>query len=111
VKLQITASAQRDIDRAVADSFRERPVFGAEFLAEFDHTLALLKRNPRLGHRGDDTYRRIHLRRFPYSLLYRLDLEVQLIRISVVGHQSRRPGYWRSRVEERVPLYEVPLAA
>jgi plasmid stabilization system protein ParE len=111
VKLEIAARAQRGIDRAAADYFRERPILGADFLAEVDYSLALLKRNPRLGHRVDDTYRRIHLRRFPYSLLYRLDLKAQLIRISVVGHQSRRPGYWRNRVEERVPLYKVPLAA
>jgi hypothetical protein len=82
VKLKIAARAQRGIDRAAADYFRERPILGADFLAEVD-----------------------------YSLLYRLDLKAQLIRISVVGHQSRGPGYWHNRVEERVPLYKVPLAA
>jgi len=111
VKLQITAPAQRDIDRAAAEYFRERPILGAEFLAEVDHVLALLEQNPRLGQRLDDAYRRIPLRKFPYSVLYRLDLEAQLIRISVVGHQRRRPGFWRNRVEEHVPLYDIPLAA
>ncbi|MGI9341970.1 MAG: type II toxin-antitoxin system RelE/ParE family toxin [Gammaproteobacteria bacterium] len=84
---------------------------GAEFLAEVDYSLALLKQNPRLGHRMDDTYRRIHLRRFPYSLLYKLNPEARLIQIIVVSHQRRRPDYWRNRVEERVTAYIVPLAA
>jgi len=42
VKLQITAPAQRDIDKAAAEYFRERPILGADFLAEVDRALALL---------------------------------------------------------------------
>ena len=105
MKLEIAARAQSGIDRAAADYFRDRPILGADFLAEVDYSLALLKRNPRLGHRVDATYRRIHLRRFPYSLLYRFDLEAQRIRISVVGQQKRRPDFWRDRVEEIAPVY------
>jgi toxin ParE1/3/4 len=36
------------------------------------------------------------LRRFPFSLFYAI--EPDRIRILAVGHQRRRPGYWRHRL-------------
>jgi len=39
--------------------------------------------------------RRIVLKRFPFSVIYRL-LEGQL-QIVAVAHHKRRPGYWRTR--------------
>jgi hypothetical protein len=38
---------------------------------------------------------RLHLRRFPYSVVYRIDKD----RILIVAfpHDRQRPGYWRSR--------------
>jgi plasmid stabilization system protein ParE len=36
------------------------------------------------------------LRRFPYSILYAV--ESDRIRVLAVGHQRRRPDYWRHRL-------------
>ena len=105
MKLSITAPAQRDIDRAAASYALERPGLGAEFVEEVARVLAVLRRNPWLGQRLDDTYRRVLMRTFPYFLMYRLDDEKKLIRVSVVGHQRRRPGFWRDRVEEAGAVY------
>jgi hypothetical protein len=39
--------------------------------------------------------RRVPVRRFPFFVIYReRDEDLQII---AVAHQSRRPGYWRSR--------------
>jgi hypothetical protein len=35
------------------------------------------------------------MRRFPFSLIYRVDRDT--IAILAVAHHSRRPGYWRRR--------------
>jgi plasmid stabilization system protein ParE len=105
VKLSFTLLAQRDLDRAVAFYAGERPGLNAEFIEEVDRVLAVLSRNPWLGQRLDDTYRRVLLRTFPYSLMYRLDSKKKLIRISAVCHQRRRPGFWRDRVEESGAVY------
>jgi plasmid stabilization system protein ParE len=110
VKLSLTRPAQRDIDRAVAFYARERPGLSAEFIEEVERVLAVLSTNPWLGQRLDDTYRRVLLRKFPYSLMYRLQAEnnkneKKLIRISAVCHQRRRPGFWHDRVEESGALY------
>lgn len=42
------------------------------------------------------TVRRCLLTRFPYRLVYRV--EGEKIVIYAVAHQSRRPGYWRTRI-------------
>ena len=39
--------------------------------------------------------RRLVLRRFPFSIVYRVDTERVLI--IAIAHQRRRPGYWARR--------------
>ena len=65
------------------------------FEGEVARTIALLARLPELGTRGIKDTRSIPLRRYPYSLHYRL--EPDLIRILAVAHHSRRPRYWAKR--------------
>ena len=65
------------------------------FLSEFERVATLLMQNPNLGTPADGPYRIYPLRRFPYSVVYRSANEV--LRILVVGHQHRRPSYWRGR--------------
>jgi plasmid stabilization system protein ParE len=105
VKVSLTESARRDIDKATAFYAIDRTTLVAEFLNEVERVLAALREYPRLGQRLDETYRCIQLRKFPYSLIYRIDHDEKLIHISVVGHQSRRPGFWRDRVEELGAVY------
>ena len=65
------------------------------FLSEFERVAQLLLSNPDFGTPSTGGRRSYPLRRFPYSLIYRATIDN--IRILVVGHQHRRPGYWRSR--------------
>ena len=66
------------------------------FLTEFVRVAGLLVGNPGLGTPTEGELRVYPVRRFPYSLVYRV--VGTSIRILVVGHQHRRPGYWRGRV-------------
>lgn len=71
------------------------PGLAAAFLAEFEQVASLLVENPGFGTPVGDELRVFPFRRFPYSLVYRaIGAE---IRVLVVGHQHRRPGYWRPR--------------
>lgn len=65
------------------------------FLNEFERVATLLASNPDFGTPSSGGRRSFPLRRFPYSLIYR-SLSANL-RILVVGHQHRKPGYWRGR--------------
>lgn len=65
---------------------------GATFLAEFERVATLLASNHGFGTPTTGLRRSFPLRHFPYSLIYSSTGED--IRILVVGHQHRRPGYW-----------------
>jgi plasmid stabilization system protein ParE len=80
---------------------------GLGFEAEFQRLVSLVADNPRLGSPLPDGYRRILMRRFPDSVIYRIDTPGRLIRIVAIVDQRRRPGIWRTRVEEARAVYEV----
>lgn len=65
------------------------------FDREVNAKLELLKDYPLIGTPGIRGSRWIPLKRFPYTLHYRVVGEV--IDILAVAHQKRRPGYWRKR--------------
>ena len=71
--------------QTIADSFER----------ELDKAVRLLKQFPQLGTPGLRESRRLRLDGFPYNLHYRVDGD--MLRILAVAHQSRKPGYWRTR--------------
>jgi plasmid stabilization system protein ParE len=95
VSFQLHPEAEQEL-AAAAEFYKEQAGFAlaAAFLAEFERVAKLLVKNPEIG--TPEKELRIHpFRRFPYSVVYRVLPEG--IRILVVGHQNRRPKYWRSR--------------
>ena len=69
---------------------------GAGFLDEVGRVINILREYPELGHPVGRELRRALLHRFPFSLIY--SVEVDAILIVAVAHQRRRPDYWRNRV-------------
>ena len=65
------------------------------FLDELGRVAGLLAANPGFGTPVGGGRRSYPMRRFPYTLIYRA--VENGIRILVVGHQHRKPGYWRGR--------------
>ena len=92
----VTTEAERElIDGALFYTREGNAELGFAFIAEFEHTLDNLCRQPRLGSVWRGTTRRFPLRRFPYSIIY--EIRPNEVRVIALAHQSRRPGYWRSR--------------
>lgn len=69
---------------------------GAGFLDEVQRVINILREHPELGQPLGRGLRRALLHRFPFSLIY--SVEVDAILIVAVGHQRRRPDYWRNRI-------------
>jgi plasmid stabilization system protein ParE len=88
--------AEEELLATVAYYNSRVPGLGAEFLGEVERTTALARERPMLGALFDAGVRRLLLRRFPYSLIYQAVADEVLV--LAVSHQSRRPGYWRSRI-------------
>ncbi len=68
---------------------------GESFTSEVQRAVNMIRDHPDLGSSLGAKVRRVLVRRFPYSVLYRH--EAGRIFILAVAHQHRRPGYWRHR--------------
>lgn len=83
---------------AAARWYAERsPTAAAAFSDEIDAAESAIVRLPEAWPPFDHGTRRYLLRRFPFSVVYRI--EPTRIVVVAVAHASRRPGYWRTRVE------------
>jgi plasmid stabilization system protein ParE len=71
------------------------------FSEEIDAAEAAISRLPDAYPRFDHGTRRYLLRRFPFSVVYRV--EANRIVIIAVAHGRREPGYWRQRVPMPAP--------
>lgn len=69
---------------------------GNGFLDEIHRVVNILREHPELGQPVGRGLRRALLHRFPFSLIY--SVEVDEVLIVAVAHQRRRPGYWRNRI-------------
>ena len=73
------------------------PGLGERFESEVRRVAELLLGHPEIGQSVDPFVRRLVLPRFPFTLIYSATPDV--LRIEVVAHQSRLPGYWRTRID------------
>lgn len=96
MKLEFHPEAEMElIEEATYYEF-QIPGLGERFEAEVRSATDLLLEHPEIGRPADPHLRKFVLNRFPFTLYYSVTSDV--LRIEVVAHQSRRPGYWRSRV-------------
>ena len=77
---------------------------GRDFLDDLQHGINHLHQHPNLGHSVAHSLRRLLLHRFPFSLIYSVDIEGVLI--VAVAHHGRRPGYWKNRVRTNSAAHE-----
>ncbi|MBK6980697.1 MAG: type II toxin-antitoxin system RelE/ParE family toxin [Betaproteobacteria bacterium] len=72
------------------------PSLGHDFLDDIQHAIDTVLERPELGAPVAHGFRRVLVRRFPYSLIYAV--EVGHIVVVAVAHQRRRPGFWKGRL-------------
>ena len=70
---------------------------GNDLLDDVQRVVDSLCEHPYLGHAIAPDLRRMLLHRFPFSIIY--SVEVDAILVTAVAHYSRRPGYWQDRVD------------
>ena len=66
---------------------------GTDFLDEVDAAVGRILEFPEAWGALGGNYRRCHLRRFPFSVIYSIQAEDVIVVISVF-HQSREPHTW-----------------
>ena len=96
MKAEFEPAAREELVESVRWYLNEAgAVHATAFEVEVRRVIELLLRLPKLGAPGVRDIRSVPLRRYPYSIHYRLERE--LIRIIAIAHHRRRPGYWRRR--------------
>lgn len=96
MKVILHPAAEQDLLDAAAFYEREgSSALAAKFVAEFKRMGALLAEQPEIGSPRSRGRRGFAMSIFPYTLIYRVDGES--LKILVVKHDSRRPGYGGSR--------------
>ena len=89
--------------RAAARWYEDRNAgLGEDLISAVKAALQAMQEAPEshapLGRSGKFCFRQAPVRRFPYRVVF-LELDDELL-VVAVAHQSRRPGYWRSRLQE-----------
>ena len=97
MRLEFHPEAEMELVEEAAYYELQVPGLGERFEAEVRHATDLLLDHPGLGSPADPHLRKFVLNRFPFTLYYSATSDV--LRIEVVAHQSRGPGYWQSRTD------------
>ena len=100
MKLVVLHEASEELSDAAVWYEEERAGLGADLLAEADFALKKVVASPTAWpwaerRRG---VRRFPLTRFPYIVYY--VIQDDQVRVLAFGHTSRRPGYWRDRLQK-----------
>ena len=98
-ELEYLEEALKEAETAARWYAERSPTAAAAFATEIDAAESDILRLPEAWPRFDHGTRRYLLRRFPFSVVYRV--EARRILIVAVAHARRRPGYWQSRDERR----------
>ncbi|MCP5543339.1 MAG: type II toxin-antitoxin system RelE/ParE family toxin [Akkermansiaceae bacterium] len=84
--------------REAAEFYEDRVSgLGADFLDEVDAAIDRMLHFPEAWGRLGEEFRKCQLRRFPYSIIYSVQLDREVVIVSVF-HQSREPRSWRENL-------------
>src|SRR5438874_2163255 len=87
--------AQAEYDAAIA-WYQSRSAQAATRLeSEMERVLGLIGASPAMFANYDADHHYASLKRFPYSVVYRVDGEN--VYVIAAAHASRSPGYWQGR--------------
>jgi len=95
MRLAFHPEAERELVEEAAYYEIRVPGLGGRFEEEVRRATSILMQHPEIGISVDAELRKFVLNRFPYFLYFSFTSEV--LYVEVVAHQSRRPGYWKSR--------------
>ncbi len=97
MRLEFHPEAELELIEAALHYELEVPGLSERFESEIRRATDLLLEHPEMGRPVDPNLRQFVLPRFPFTLIYSVTAEV--LRIQVVAHKRRLPGYWRTRVD------------
>ncbi len=95
MKLTYHVVVQREVDEACAWYDDCKDHLGDEFFQEVEKALVKIIGNPQAFPQASKGRRKAHLKRFPYTIFYRIHSD--RVRILSVRHDKRHPNYGADR--------------
>ena len=95
MKLTYHIAVQREVDDACAWYDERKDHLGDEFFQEVERVLAQIASNPQGFPQSSRGRRKAHLKRFPYTIFYRIHTD--RVRILTIRHDKRHPNYGAGR--------------
>lgn len=92
MRVVIATPARQELADAIQFYSAEAPALAEDFVQDFDAALHQLGALPQSGASYHHGTRRLLLRRFPFSVIYRVRSD--RIEVVAVAHTRRRPDYW-----------------
>lgn len=97
MRYEFHAAARMEHLDHVAYYESRQPGLGGAYLLEFDSAVSKICEAPaRSPVVREPKIRRVHLRRFPITILFRQS--DGLLQVLALAHKRRRPGYWAARI-------------
>ena len=97
-RLIVTKAAEIDLDESFVWYEKQKEELGFAFILEFEKTLNKIMSNPFYPSLIEDDARSASLKRFPYTIIYRILTKQLQVRIIAVIHQHRDPEWIRTRL-------------
>ena len=95
IEVSFHPEAFRELRAAVLWYLDRNPIVAQSFQAETEHAIEVVLEDPRRWPKWGKSERKYVFPRFPFSLIYRVNLGV--VEVIAVAHQKRKPGYWKKR--------------
>ena len=100
-QIKIGKDAARELEEAAAWYENEQPALGEKFIDAFESALELLgdtspPLTPCLGDAGSIGAKKLILHKFPFSIIVYEREELMIV--VALAHHSRKPSYWKGRV-------------
>jgi len=99
--LEIHPEAQAEAEAAARYYAARNAAAAGAFTIEVDSAISRIEREPHVHPVHAHETRRVLLRTFPFSVVYRFDAE--RILIVAFAHGSRRPTYWDKSTQNLTP--------
>ena len=96
--LRVDSAAREELLHESQYIERARPGHGKKFVAEVKAIFAQIRRNPQTGKPDEEGCRRLLVKGFSFAVVFRE--EPKEVVIYVIRPDSKRPGYWHSRVSD-----------
>lgn len=94
-QLVLSTPAADEYEEAFQYYRAKSPHLAGRFSEDLLEVIERIERNPLHFQAEDDTCRRASLKRFPFTLFYKVFESEQIIEVVAIWHQARRPGGWK----------------